>query len=37
MDSGSEHKADKGKIIVVEDEQSILNMLCELLTANDYR
>ncbi len=36
MDNGSENKADRGKIIVVEDEQSILNMLCELLTANDY-
>lgn len=36
MESGLENKTNKGKIIVVEDEQDILTMLCELLSANDY-
>src|SRR5665647_1129251 len=36
MDSPVENKMEKGKVIIVEDEQSILTMLGEFLSANGY-
>ncbi len=36
MENETENGIEKGKIIIVEDEQSILNMLSEFLSANGY-
>jgi DNA-binding NtrC family response regulator len=36
MDSRAENRMDKGKVIIVEDEESILTMLSEFLSANGY-
>ena len=34
--AGLENRMEKGKIIIVEDEENILTMLTEFLTANGY-
>ncbi|HVN98194.1 MAG TPA: sigma-54 dependent transcriptional regulator [Syntrophorhabdaceae bacterium] len=36
MDSKADNRTEKGKIIVVEDEENILSMLSEFLTVNGY-